>query len=149
VRTLSLIVMPETKSMQETKRTWRPTAAGILCIIAGGSFALVFTPTALVNLFAYTEGWRDVGFNLMFIILCIIPIVGGIYALRRRIWGLALAGCVSTLILEIIVNLLIMGGISEGRGLPSPWRLVGSSVVFGIPGILATIFVSLGRREFR
>jgi hypothetical protein len=130
------------------EKTWKPTAAGIICIIAGGSFTLVLTPTALTNLFAGVEGWRHVGFNLMFIILGIIPIVGGIYALRRRIWALALAGCACTLILEIITSLLLAGGLAEGRGLPPPWRLAGLSVVFGLTGILAIIFVSLGKREF-
>jgi len=48
-----------------------------------------------------------------------IDIVGGIYALRRRIWGLALAGSICALL--------------------GPWALL---------GILAIIFVSLGKGEF-
>ena len=52
------------------------------------------------------------------IILGIVAIVGGVYALRRRLWGLALAGSICTLV--------------------GPWLL----------GILAIIFVILGKGEF-
>jgi hypothetical protein len=44
--------------------------------------------------------------------------VGGIYALKRKVWGLALAGCICALI--------------------GPW-------ILGIPAI---IFVALGKNEF-
>ena len=53
------------------------------------------------------------------IVLGIVAILGGIYALRRRIWGLALAGSICALI--------------------GPWFIL---------GILAIVFVSLGKREF-
>ena len=57
------------------------------------------------------------------IILGIVAIVGGIYALKRRLWGLALAGAICALLFTIP----FLG-----------WILA----------ILAIIFVSLARREF-
>ena len=53
------------------------------------------------------------------IVIGVVAIVGGVYALRRRIWGLALAGSICAL----------MG----------PWAIL---------GILAIIFVALGKSEF-
>ncbi|GAG33364.1 unnamed protein product, partial [marine sediment metagenome] len=50
--------------------------------------------------------------------LGVVAIIGGIFALRRKLWGLALAGAICAI--------------------PCSAAL----------GILATIFVSLGRREF-
>ncbi len=69
------------------------------------------------------------------IILGIIAIVGGIYALRRRVWGLALAGSIA---------LVGFVGFRILRIFPIE-PLVG----FGIVGILSIIFVSLGKREFK
>jgi hypothetical protein len=94
----------------------------------------------------------------LLILAAIIPIVGGIYALRRRIWGLALAGSIFTLIIPVALVtfaiLLLAAGLSEGLS-PLPtipeilariWYLI---VGLGIPGILAIVFVSFGKREFK
>ena len=42
-------------------------------------------------------GWLQVQFAPPSLVLGIIAILGGIYALRRRIWGLALAGSICAL----------------------------------------------------
>ena len=106
------------------ERTWKPTTAGILCIIAG-TISVIFcivvvTLGSIIGAFFGFEvvwGWST--FAIPLIILGIIAIVGGIYALRRKIWGLALVGSICALI---------------GPG--------------AILGILAIIFVSLGKGEF-
>ena len=109
------------------ERTWKPTTAGILCIIAGaigviagivvavvGSIGSIFVGLGwLVEL-----GWLG-AMGAALIILGVIAIVGGSCALRRRVWGLALAGSICAFI---------------GPGT--------------ILGILAIIFVSLGKGEF-
>jgi len=137
------------------EKTWKPTAAGILCIIAG---AIGMIPGILLALlFAFASvGWsRFIGAPL--IIVAIIPIVGGIYALRRRIWRLALAGSIFALIVPVILvtfaMLLLAATLSEGlHDLDVPailariWYLIVGS---GIPGILAIIFVIMGKREFK
>jgi hypothetical protein len=135
------------------RKTWKPTAAGIICIIVGGLFGipcLLYVSAALIG---GAEGWREALYFGALILIPVIPvaigITGGIYALKRRIWGLVLAGCISTLALEIAGYLFLAAALSEGRGMAPTWWLALSSMIFGLPGILAIIFVSLGKREFK
>ena len=79
---------------------------GIVITIVGG----------IVGAF-FGLAWGAFGFPS--IMLGIIAIVGGVYALRREVWGLALAGSICALI--------------------GPWAIL---------GILAIIFVALGKGEF-
>jgi len=103
------------------ERTWKPTTAGILCIVAGTIAVISGIVVAVLGGIGGAfigMGWLSaVGAPL--IILGTVTIVGGIYALKRRIWGLALAGSICALL--------------------GPWALL---------GILAIIFVSLGKVEF-
>ena len=103
------------------EKTWKPTTAGILCIIAG-CFALIAGLVAgLIGSFIgglFGLPWPGL-FGIPSLIFGIIAIVGGIYALRRQVWGLALAGSIFALI--------------------GPWAIL---------GLLAIIFVSLGKGEF-
>jgi len=64
--------------------------------------------------------WRGEAFGILALIVGIVAIVGGIFAIRRRLWGLALAGAICALFPPHIAVL----------------------------GILAIIFVSLARGEF-
>jgi hypothetical protein len=103
------------------EKTWKPTAAGILSIIGGVInfiWGLVFAVLGGMTFGVFGMGWLG-AIGAPAIICGIIAIVGGIYALKRRIWGLALAGSICAII---------------GPG--------------GIFGILATIFVALGKGEF-
>jgi len=118
------------------ERTWKPTAAGVLCII-GGAIGAVVGLTILSVAWIAAGGWFlfwkivlepgqempaglsiGAGFVIAVLIVFTVAIVGGICAVRRRIWGLALAGSICAL------------------------------AGFVIPGILAIIFVSLSKREF-
>ena len=103
------------------QKTWKPTVSGILAIIAGALQVIVGAVFAIGVGFGagiIGLGWLSAIFTPL-IIFGIIAIVGGIYSLRRKIWGLALAGSIFALI--------------------GPWFIL---------GILAIIFVSLGRGEF-
>jgi hypothetical protein len=103
------------------EKTWKPTVAGVLTIIAGvleAIIGLLFAAGIGILGGVVGMGWLSIIFAPL-IIFGIIAIVGGVCALRRRIWGLALAGSICALI--------------------GPWFLL---------GILAIIFVSLGKREF-
>jgi hypothetical protein len=139
----------------DMERTWKPTTAGILCIIAG---IIGVVPGIVVA--ALVGSMFSIGLFFVIgapsIILGVIAIVGGIYALRRRIWKLALAGSICAFVVPVIVvtsgMIIIAAGLSEGSPLTIPeilasiWYLI---VGFGIPGILAIIFVIRGKREFR
>ena len=101
------------------ERTWKPTTAGILSIVAGtigfiGGIVVVAVGEA-VGALAGFFGLGAIGAPL--IAIGIVAIVGGVFALRRRLWGLALAGAICALCVWIL----------------------------GIPAI---IFIALSKREF-
>ncbi len=88
----------------ENKKTWMPTTAGILDIISGscglmGVFVLIVSGGVM-------RAMADIP-KLLFLapflmalsvplaIVSILAIVGGIYALQRKNWGVALAGSIA------------------------------------------------------
>ena len=113
------------------EETWKPTAAGILCIISGAADiflgALIVFAGNVVTRSAdlIGEEWvTDLVMTVVmvvgpiWILLGIVALLGGIFALRRRFWGLALAGSICAL-----------SGIT-------------------VLGMLAIVFVAMGRNEF-
>lgn len=88
------------------KKTCKPTVAGILSIIAGvftliGFIALIIGGFATSS-HAFFKGLvPDVnvaaicfGLSVLFLIIGVLAILGGVYALQRKRWGLALAGSI-------------------------------------------------------
>jgi len=107
------------------EKTWKPPTAGILSIVAGllgliGGLVVGVIGGTFAGL-AEIPGIGGVlaAIAIPLIIIGIVAIVGGIYAVKRRLWGLALAGTICSLICV--------------------WFL-------GIPAI---IFVILGKNEFK
>ncbi len=94
-------------------KTWMPTAAGILDIVAGclGLFVallLVFLAAAgpiVPDIPPYVSSVLG-ALTVPMAILGILAIVGGIYALKRKIWGLALAGSIAAFFCSWILGLL-------------------------------------------
>jgi hypothetical protein len=150
------------------ERTRKPTTAGMLCIIAGAIG--VIPGIALAVFFAFYGTWFGVIIGAPLIIWGIVAIVGGIYALRRRRWGLALAGSICTLIgcviFMIVGAIVFFGAYSDNpEVIPfdatsteilavilSDWVLMSfvvGSMILGVLGILAITFVIRGKREFR
>jgi peptidoglycan/LPS O-acetylase OafA/YrhL len=103
------------------EKTWKPTVAGILAIINGVSVMIMGLVVAFGNYIPPFPGMEWFGaMGAPFIVLGIIAIIGGICALLRKIWGLALAGTICAL-----------------------------SGLAGILAIPAIIFVILGKGEFK
>lgn len=109
------------------EKTWKPTVAGVLCILAGaadvGLGILVLVAGGIIReAFAFTEIARladlVIAISPVWFVLGIVAIIGGIYALRRKVWGLALAGSICAL---------------SG---------------YSIFGVLAIIFVAMAKSEF-
>ncbi|MFO7996857.1 MAG: hypothetical protein R6U93_06965 [Dehalococcoidia bacterium] len=109
------------------ERTWKPTVAGILTILAGVFQVIVGIAIVLMGLIgsAFIEieaieaiEWLGL-IGLPLAILGIVSIVGGVFALKRRMWGLALTGAICAMMAGNPIN-----------------------------GTLAIIFVSLGKGEF-
>ena len=139
------------------QKTWKPTAAGILCIIVGATVVVVSGMMVALGVGPATTSDEPILlvfliiFGIPSIMLGILPIVGGIYAVRRRRWLLALAGSICALIFGIVTNYIALG--TTGAWLlflvPSSSLLAALPfVVFGLLGLLALIFVILGKREF-
>ena len=79
------------------KKTWKPTVAGIIDIVLGG----LVTAFALILLIGSIWTWDEPGGGGIFLLIAIpcavfgIPsIIGGIYALRRKRWLMALIGSI-------------------------------------------------------
>jgi len=118
------------------EKTWKPTTAGILTIVAGGLNLIAGIVVANISgmidwIIKSLPSWYPeaeaiycapnlVAIGAILIILGIVAIAGGIFALRRRIWGLALAGAICALFPPPVIVL----------------------------GILSIIFVTLGKEEF-
>jgi hypothetical protein len=100
----------------ETKEEKRMRKAGGVLTIIGGILAIIAGAIGI--------GWGAI-VGAGFIVLGIVALIGGICALRRRLWGLALAGAICAVALRPYAG-------------DTPLVL----------GILAVIFVSLGKKEF-
>ena len=97
-------------------KTWKPPAAGILSIISG-AFIVWYRTSELIS----------VGSSPVGIMLGLIAIAGGILAIRRKVWGLALTGAICTIVP------------------PHPW---GYLIWTPALGILAVVLVALSKNEF-
>jgi len=126
-------------NIQTVPKTWKPTVAGILDII-GGALSILGAIAVLLGILFFIPISRSGGPGpvpemgcwmipgipeailliaaVYFLVVGVLPIIGGVYALRRKKWGLALAGSIAA--------------------------IFGSSVI----GILATIFTAMSRDEF-
>jgi len=110
------------------ERTWKPTTAGILSIVAGAfnliaGIAIACVGAACLDPWTGYMGKTCLWFGAIgapLIVIGIVAIVGGVFALRRRIWGLALAGAICALFPPPVVVL----------------------------GILSIIFLALSKEEF-
>jgi len=121
------------------KRTWKPITAGILNMISGvffliGGITIVGVGKPMATMVAgyvmYSmelSGTPSTPFittivsvlATALIILGVMSILGGIYSIKRSVWGLVLAGSISTLI---------------------------SLAPLGVP---AVVFTALSKKEFR
>jgi len=84
------------------QKTWKPTVAGILAIVGAGlsllclmgiliAFLVIPTSATLViTILTYTAIYSGIAGVLL--------LIGGIFALRRKMWGLALAGSIAAIL---------------------------------------------------
>ena len=115
---------------------WMPTAGGVLCIVAGALglvgnifwlvFGGIFGSTIMRDLFP-SSAWQGWGwpliiigiFSLFSILINIMAIAGGIFAIQRKHWGWALAGGICAVIASRVT------------------------------GIVALVFIAISRKEFK
>ena len=83
------------------ERSWKSLTAGILNITAGvGILVLCFWLVLAggITTILGTPQWVPAllfGLAVPFVLLAILAVIGGIVALQRKIWGLALAGSIA------------------------------------------------------
>jgi len=107
------------------EKTWKPITAGILDIISGvlgligaiGIFIAIGVVGSQPDVPEFVPGilW---GLSFPTIILAVLALIGGIFAVQRKKWGWALAGSIAAILASTIL------------------------------GILATIFVAMSKDEF-
>ena len=75
------------------EKTWKPEAAGVLSIIAGSLAIRSGVEAAIGISTSQIPGWLGIGgMDPWLIAAGSVAIIGGIYAIRRKIWPLALGG---------------------------------------------------------
>ena len=105
------------------ENTWKPVVAGILEIISGvtGLIAVVGLSIAIAVTggFCAIPGTANIpvfvpslliSIAVPLAILSILSLIGGIYALQRRKWGLVLAGAISA----VFASIPLLGGLPVG-----------------------------------
>ena len=120
------------------QKTWKPKVAGILDIVGvgvgllsagmsylvfnamdGDIFTQFYTDPALADLGSFMQDMMQTVWVWTFIlavIAAVFGVIGGVYALKRRKWGLALTGsivmCFSSLVFGIL-SLIIYSAVQE------------------------------------
>ena len=121
------------------EKTWRSIGAGILDIVA----AVLILYVALRGLgiipmvFYLDDVWSRFTWcisPIIAVVFAILGLIGGIFALKRKKWGLALIGSVS------------VWGASIYFGTMSSFYMQGE--VFLWLGILALMLIAISRKEF-
>ncbi len=108
------------------KKTWKPVAGGICSIVAGAWGILAGGILGAVGLCGPAMHMDPFGMRFLnlvgwpLLIFGIMAIIGGVFAIRRQKWGLALAGAICAVLI------------------PPPFIL----------GILAIVFIALAHGEF-
>jgi hypothetical protein len=101
-------------------KTWKPTTAGILNIVAGVITLISGIMLALAAggnpMLAIIPGALLDAITGLLVALGILAIVGGVYALRRRIWGLALAGSLCSFIFLFPLGIPAIVFVTMGKG---------------------------------
>ena len=127
------------------KRKWMPRATGIINIIVGSS-AMLTGAGFIIHVLSiqYSVDWTFAGLLIWYVstpllVFGALALVGGIYALKRKKWGWALAGSIVTLLLLFIIGTLIMT-------LEIPPYI---SYIVVLAGIAAIAFAILSKGEFK
>ena len=107
------------------EKTWKPMVAGILNIVTG-AFALLSVIGLLISIVVI--GSDLVGpevpdfvavilwiITIPFFIIGVLALIGGIYALQRKTWGLALAGAVASTVYWFFVGIPTIVFIAQSK----------------------------------
>jgi len=146
----------DTAESQEIKKTWKPKVAGILdiivggqCLIAGsGIFLFGIACSSFIRNFSHSQASSTLVFYsaiaLPLFIVGALAIRGGLYALKRKRWGLALAGSIAAFLSLFSLRLAIIIIFTARWEKPEDIFFL-----FGLLlGIAAIVFTVLSKNEF-
>lgn len=98
------------------EKTWKPLTAGVLMIIAG-VLGISKGAEAATGLFPSWFWWfsnvRHLDAGL--IAAGIVAIIGGVFALQRKLWPMALAGAILTFPCNWLFGLLSLIWVAQSR----------------------------------
>jgi hypothetical protein len=107
------------------EKTWKPMVAGILNIVTG-AFALLSVIGLIIGIVVI--GSDIVGpeipdfvaiilwiITIPLFIIGVLALIGGIYSLRRKTWGLALAGAVASTVYWFIVGIPTIVFVAQSK----------------------------------
>lgn len=103
------------------EKTWKPVVAGILDIVAGtlgGILSFMVILGILVFTLVSRSDWLGIPMEasefipiiigvlaIPVLAISILSIIGGVFALNRRIWGLALTGSIAALFVSTVLGI--------------------------------------------
>ena len=107
------------------EKTWKPMVAGILNIVTG-AFALLSVIGLVIGIvvigsdlvgpevpdFVASILWI---ITIPFFIIGVLALIGGIYSLRRKTWGLALAGAIASTVYWFFVGIPTIVFIAQSK----------------------------------
>ena len=137
------------------EKTWKPKAAGIILIIIGvGIPLLALIATIVYTLFYPPDQYAF--FTLPFIVLAlwVLPLAGGIYALKRKKWKLVLTGSITAILYIVPFLLLSVNLIADYVMRKYDADFLPMIILFclllliTLPAIPATVFIALSKKEF-
>jgi len=110
------------------EKTWKPTVAGILDIVSG-AFALIWFIMLIIAIIVtsgamYFPGTEAIPGFVPSILWClaipsliigILALIGGVYALQRKKWGLALAGSIAVTVFWFFVGIPAIVFIAQSK----------------------------------
>lgn len=118
-----------------TSNSSYPVVVGVLSIVSGALGILISAAIVLMAIFFWSAISIDtdvpedfpffilqafyLGWGIVLLVLAVLAIIGGIFALQRRYWGMALTGSIA------------------------------SVLTFMPAGIVAVIFVALSKQDFK
>ena len=107
------------------EETWKPMVGGILNIVTG-AFALLSVIGLIIAIVVIGSGLLGPDFpdfvvavlwviTVPYFIIGVIALIGGIYAIQRKTWGMALAGTVASTVYWFFVGIPAIVFIAQSK----------------------------------
>jgi len=133
------------------EKIWKPKVAGIILITIGAGIPLLALVVTFPVYGLFYPSDQYAFFTLPFIILAVwlLPLAGGIYALRRRKWKLALAGSITALCYIVPFAVLSVNLIRYYESIMLPMIILFCLfLLITLAAIPATVFIVTSKSAF-